>query len=148
MRTSQLKRALHLHRDTKDVFKGVYSCNMLPTYIPRGKTLALIANTDPSTKPGQHWVAYVYTKTHVFFFDSYGKPPGKAPFHNLMKHRKHKRYFGRRIQGGGNVCGHYCLYFILALINNFDFACFGDDLNANDRYVRKFVKQHFLIGHP
>ena len=29
------------------------------------------------------------------------------------------------------------MYFILATIYNYVFACFGDDLNANDRYVRK-----------
>jgi len=143
MRTRQLQRALRFHRDTKPFFRGVFACDRLPRDIPKGKAIALIANTDPSHKPGQHWVAYFYTRTHVYFFDSYGMTPSKAPFHRLMKYRKYKKYFCKRIQGEGQVCGHYCMYFILAMIYNYDFACFGDDLNANDRYVRNFVRENF-----
>lgn len=143
MKTSQLKKALRFHRDINPIFRGVFPSNKLPRYIPRGKTVALVANTDPSHKHGQHWVAYFYTQTHVYFFDSYGRPPLKSPFHRLMKYRKYKQVFGRRIQGDGRVCGHYCLYFIWTMIHNMDFSCFGDDLNANDRIVRNFVREKF-----
>ena len=143
MKTRQLYRALKFHKDVKPIFKGVFASNRLPRYIPKGKTVALIANTDPSHKPGQHWVAFFYTRTHVYFFDSYGRPPCKPPFHRLMKYRKYKKYFGRRIQGEGHGCGLYCMYFILAMINNYDFTCFGHNLNANDHYVRNFVRENF-----
>lgn len=34
-----------------------------------------IANTDPSTKPGEHWVAFVILHQHVIeVFDSFGRP--------------------------------------------------------------------------
>jgi hypothetical protein len=62
-----------------------------------------------------------------------------------MRFRKCKRVFGRRIQGNGKVCGYYCMYFILAMIYNRDFSCFGDDLNTNDRMVRKFVRKTFPL---
>ena len=36
----------------------------------------LIANTDPRTKPGQHWLAfyYDYKRRTLYYFDSFGMP--------------------------------------------------------------------------
>ena len=143
MKSTELRKALRFHRDTKPIFKGVFPCNRLPQFIPRGKTVAFIANTDPAHKPGQHWVAFFYTSTHVYYFDSYGLPPANHYFHRMMKYRKIKKVFGRRLQGMGQVCGHYCLFFILAMVYKMDFTCFGDDYRANDTYVKNFVQQHF-----
>lgn len=143
MRTHQLEQALQTHKLTRNIFKGVFASNKLPKYISRNKHTCFIANTDPHHKAGQHWVAYYYTKTHVYFFDSYGRPPWKPPFERLMKHRKYKKYFSKRIQGNGYVCGYYCLFFILGMIKDWDFNKFGNDLNANDVYVRKIVTRHF-----
>lgn len=145
MRTQQLRKALGTHRLTRNVFKGVYALNKLPTSIPRNQHVCLIANTDPHHKPGQHWVAYYFTKTHVYFFDSYGRPPWNPQFQRLMKYRKFKKYFGRRIQGNGFVCGYYCLYFILAMIKEWDFSQFGIDLDTNDTYVKKITERYFQI---
>ena len=146
MKTHQLRSALKKHIQTKNIFKGVFAADKLPKYIPRNKHVCLIANTDPANKPGQHWVAFYYTRSHVFFFDSYGRPPMKPHFHRLMKYRKHQKFFGRRLQGNDFVCGHYCLYFILAMVNNWDFQNFGYDCNANDYYVREFVRRHFNMS--
>jgi hypothetical protein len=144
MKTAQLQRALQWHRDTSSIFKGVFPANKLPT-IPKNKTLAIIANTDPSHRPGQHWVAFFFKREHVYFFDSYGQKPQKAEFHKLMMCRKYKHFFGRRIQGSGKECGFYCLYFILSMVQGKSFDIFGDDLNANDRCVRNIVQKHFEI---
>lgn len=131
------------HRDTKHVFMGVFPCDRLPKNIPQNKTIAIIANTDPAHKSGQHWVAYFYSKTCVYYFDSYGKPPKSYALRKMMKFRRAQKVFGRRIQGLGKECGYYCLYFILAMIYGKDFSCFGDDYNANDRLVRKLVQAYF-----
>ena len=144
MRTKQLLKALKFHRATKDVFLGVFASNTLPR-IPRRKRVALIVNTDPAHKPGQHWCAFYFTPNCVYFFDSYGRPPGTKSFCKLMRCRKYKRVFGRRLQGRGRVCGYYCMYFVLAMVRNMDFSCFGDDLDANDRIVRQFVTEHFPV---
>ena len=137
-------KALRFHRETKDIFLGVYASNTLPI-IPRNKKIALIVNTDPANKPGQHWCAFYFTPSSVYFFDSYGNSPYTSSFHRLMRQRRYKHVFGRRIQGNGRVCGYYCVYFILAMIRNREFSHFGTDLNANDRVVRKFVKENFPI---
>ena len=145
MRTKQLLKALQFHRETKDIFLGVYARNTLPRTIPRRKKVALIVNTDPADKPGQHWCAFYFTPTCVYFFDSYGNPPHTKSFHRLMQCRRYRKVFGRRIQGNARVCGHYCMYFILAMARNRGFSCFGDHFNANDRIVRKIVTDHFPV---
>lgn len=143
MRSSQIQSILKRHRDIQPIFKGVFASNRLPRRIPKNVTLAYIANTDPAHKPGQHWVAIFYTKTCVYYFDSYGRGPTTPNFKRMMYFRKYRKVFGRRIQGDGKECGYYCLYFILAMVYNKDFSCFGDDFNANDRLVRKLVKKYF-----
>jgi hypothetical protein len=144
MRTTQLRRALLRHRDTQAIFIGVFPANKLPQ-IPKHKTIAFIANTDPAHKPGQHWVAFFFNNEHVFFFDSYGRSPREYGFHKPMNYRKYKHFFARRIQGRGKECGFYCLYFILAMVQGKSFNLFGDDLNANDRCVRNIVQSHFAL---
>lgn len=126
---------------------GVFASNRLPRTIPKRKKVALIVNTDPAHKPGQHWCAFFLTPTCVYFFDSYGNSPPIKSFHRLMHSRRYKKVFSRKIQGNGRVCGHYCMYFILAMARNRDFSCFGDNLNANDRKVRAFVMDNFPISH-
>ena len=42
---------------------------------------ASVANTDPSSLPGQHWVAfYLLSPSHLEFFDSYGCHPDDYHF--------------------------------------------------------------------
>ena len=140
MYTSQLKRALERNRDTRHLWRNVVASDMLPRRIPKRPGI-IIANTDPSTRPGQHWVAYYFTDSCVTYFDSYGR----APASKMMRLRKNQRYFGRRIQGTGNMCGEYCLYFVLTMIYNLNFDCFGTDLEANDRLVKRLVKRYFDV---
>ena len=148
MKSSQLLKALKHHRETRDIFLGVFPSDKLPPSMQYTKpAVALIANTDPSYKPGQHWCAFYITPDCVYYFDSYGIPPPKS-FQRLMQCRKEKQIFGRRLQGRGMVCGHYCLYFILAMVRGGTdtmFGLFGDDLNANDRIVRHKVMKDFNV---
>ena len=142
MKTTQLKKMVYNHRDLRSVFRGVYACDRLPV-IPANKTVALIANTDPAHQSGQHWVAFYYTPTCVYYFDSYGRPPCNRHLKRMMKYRKRQQVFGRRLQGLDGVCGQYCLYFLWAMKYKKDFSRFGDDLNANDRLVRKLTATYF-----
>ena len=148
MRTSQLLRALRHHRETGGVFLGVFPSDRLPRSIPKHRTVALIVNTDPSHRPGHHWCAFYITPTCVYFFDFYGCTPRLKSFQRLMRCRRKKKVFARRLQGRGTVCGHYCMYFILAMVRgdiNNRLALFGDDLNANDRVVRNVVMNNFMM---
>ena len=74
MNTLQLKRALERDTFTKKIFGGVFAADELPKTFdtfPCG----LVANTDPSTEPGTHWVAFYFpSRDKGEFFDSYGYP--------------------------------------------------------------------------
>ena len=107
MQTKQLKKPLRSHRDTQKIFKDVYASDKLPR-IPKQKTLALIANTDPSHKPGQHWVAVFFNKTTVYYFDSYGRSPTGTPFQKLMTYRKRKKNVWEK-----NTGRRTCLWILL-----------------------------------
>ena len=51
------------------LFKGVYPKDQLPTVEYPG---SYVVNTDPSTAPGEHWVAMFFNNPRsAEFFDSY-----------------------------------------------------------------------------
>ena len=72
MNTRQLERALKRNAYTKKIFAGVFPADEVPEIIdtfPCG----FVANTDPSTEPGTHWVAFYFpSREKGEFFDSYG----------------------------------------------------------------------------
>ena len=56
-------------------FLGVFPSERLPKQV-RKYPASLIANTDPASKPEQHWIVmYFPEKTKNEFLDSYGLPP-------------------------------------------------------------------------
>lgn len=61
----------------KDIFKGVFACDMLPRLIIE-KPASLIINLDPHYEPGSHWVAAHFPREgFALFFDSFGISPCK-----------------------------------------------------------------------
>jgi len=64
-----------LQQDRLPQFCGVFPSDKLPQQ-PLAKPSALVVNTDPSSKPGQHWVAFYFDVDNTGdFFDSFGQPP-------------------------------------------------------------------------
>jgi len=143
MRTNELAKALNWNVHTRSVFGGVFARDRASITKKKEKNVAFIVNTDPSTKSGEHWVAFYFTPEEVFYFDSYGNPPQHKRFATLMKKRKKASFFHQRLQGSGETCGEYCLYFILAMQGHANMKVFGNELNSNDRYVKKFVHREF-----
>ena len=142
MKTSQMRKALKFHPATKQVYGGVFPRNRIPR-IPKHVRIAYVINTDPDNKPGKHWIAFFLTCNTVYYFDPYGiKPTG---FKKILQSRKKKVYCGKRLQGMGRVCGHYCIYFILSMLTHHSLDIFGSDLQANDRIVQRFVQRHFPL---
>jgi hypothetical protein len=88
------------------------------------KFRSFIANTDPSTAPGYHWVAFVVFADRpsvIYFFDSFGMP--LTAYDDLYRTCMSKGYFSdtrivcsvnsRSLQGAtSTVCGHYCILFL------------------------------------
>jgi hypothetical protein len=101
---------------TRPYFKGVFSADNVLQFKPSYAS-AIVVNTDPSSEPGQHWVAIFIDKHGVGnFFDSYGNKP--EYYHSawnlwLSKWTKHWMYNSRVVQPDNSVhCGVHCLFFI------------------------------------
>jgi hypothetical protein len=148
MDTHQLSLALQRHPETRDVFGGVLAYDQLPKSQSKSAIKAYVINTDPSYRPGQHWVAIYMTSQCSFYFDSYGLAPQQPPIKEFLRKRKKVVFYGRRLQGSGSMCGHYCLYFILLMQRKQRIQPFGDHYNANDRWVQKYVLKDFHVGAP
>ena len=75
-----------------------------------------VVNTDPSTAPGEHWVAMFFNNPRsAEFFNSYGLHPivyGLTDF--LDSHSSSWDYNSKTLQSLiSEVCGHYTVYYIL-----------------------------------
>ena len=57
-------------------FHGVFSSDRLPELPVKQRPATLVVNTDPSCRPGEHWIAiYLLKRGHVKYLESYGKAP-------------------------------------------------------------------------
>ena len=71
MNTKQLECAIMSDVNMKNTVIGVFSADRLP-HLPPRRPIAFIANTDPATAPGRHWVAFFIDQQNVVeSFDSY-----------------------------------------------------------------------------
>ena len=72
MNILQIERLLKKGLKSKTIFKKVCALDQLekPTF-----PSAYVINSDPSSKPGEHWVAVYFDKRgRGEYFDSYGLP--------------------------------------------------------------------------
>lgn len=68
MNTSQIMRAMKGEK----LFIGVFPCDKIPAF----KVGGVIINTQPSSEPGQHWVAlFLPGDGSGQYMDSFGFPP-------------------------------------------------------------------------
>ena len=108
----------------------------------------MVANFDPVSKPGTHWVAmYAPNTFHVYYFDSTGGDgvenlndymknhfPMTTKQHMPLQHPKTK------------VCGHYALYFIYMSARGTPFETierFLTRIKHPDVHVYNFIEQIF-----
>ena len=144
MRTSEIHKALSTHPLTLSTFGGVFARNKVLS-VPAKKTVSYVVNTHPNCKSGEHWVAFHFTPTVVYYFDPYGLPARKAVgFERLLKARRRRKFFNQRLQGKGPTCGHYCWHFILTRQSSrHDMNIFSHDYESNNRIVKQQVLTHF-----
>jgi hypothetical protein len=151
METNQLDAAVRRIVAPPTRFIGVFAADQVPdltnlTYFPS----CLIANTDPSTKAGQHWVAFWIDSPHsIDFFDSYGLGPQDYGFDIACSSISTKS-----IQSpNSTVCGQYCLYYLYVRSRGHTLVNFLNSFSLtnttwNDRQVSRFVNKHFGISNP
>ena len=89
MNTAQITHALEQDPVTRKKFCGVIPSDKLPQTIDR-YPCGFVANTDPSSGPGTHWVAFYFpSEEKGEFFDSYGHAPEyyRKSFGDFLKSR-------------------------------------------------------------
>ena len=129
------------------VFEGVFPYDRLPnrTVYPA----AYIANTDPESKPGSHWIAmYFDHEGNGDYLDSYGRIPLIKFKSFLDKNCIEWQYNGKQLQAPlTSTCGQYCIYFLYNRSRGMSFQKiiqqFGIDKIKNDKMVTDFVNQKY-----
>ncbi len=144
MNTDQLDRILRKDPYTGPWFKGIYARDRLPK--PTAPAVYMF-NTDPSHKPGEHWLGVYVGLDGVEFFDSFGREP-TGPFATFMKKCGPYVYNPVWLQGPWTaVCGQYCLYYLLKRCRGFSMDAivkqFGSNLEENDRFVYNYMNVHY-----
>ena len=127
-------------RNKKSVrWLGVFARDQLPHDLNSKRPFALVLNTHPADKPGQHWLAMYGPATGpIELFDSYALPPSLYGFNSFGL-----TYSRTPLQSlSSAVCGHYCLYFIYIrshsnLFNNI--IRHLKQMYNVDSYVREYI---------
>ncbi len=111
MNTAEIDCTLRRTLSSHDVvFAGVFAADTVPNV--REYPTCFVVNTDPESKPGEHWVA-IFASSHddVEFFDSYGMSVEDYPSIRLP--------FGVTIRNSVSLqaidsfaCGHFCIYYL------------------------------------
>ena len=143
MDAKQLKKICSLDIDIEKYFLGVFPVDKLPKHVPYPS--CLIANTQPSSDPGEHWVAiYIDPVGKATHFCSYGKEPGPVICKWLNEHTNQWVATTRRIQGGiSTTCGQYCLFYLHFRCRSMPvhviISLFSSDFRENDCIVTAFI---------
>jgi len=122
-------------------FKGVFALDKISQNCKNG---SFIINTDPSTKPGEHWVAVVIKKGIGEYFDSFGNPPYHREILNFLERNcSHNWWYNPLcIQNTfSTTCGHYCILYVglrcLGYSYNHFVSKFTGNTESNDDLVEK-----------
>jgi len=117
----------------------------LEKLIKKGKTkIGIIFNTDPDSKPGQHWISMFINikKKKIFFFDSTGDPPPREVTVLIKRIKEQGLALKKPInfeidsnegiehQYGNTECGIYSIYFIVHMLE--------------DKLTEHYIKTHIL----
>ena len=132
---------------------GVFARDELPDVNKERRPFALVLNTDPRSKPGQHWLAHIGPKEGpIEIFDSYGLHPFSYGLSYILI-----TYFLIQLQFSFSaLCGHYCIFFLNqrlnshVLINYNLFKKIIDFLiktHIPDNYVNKYVNSSLNLSH-
>lgn len=138
MYASQIHRILSKDKYASRNFVGVFASNEIP-YV-KGQS-AIIVNTDTHDKEGSHWLAmYIQDEHTLDFFDSYGFPPSTyGPYIESYVHQfKHVKMNKKPFQSlSSNVCGQYCMYFLLKRCQglSMDYILYLFNRNKNNDFI-------------
>ena len=125
MNTIQITRALKQDPMTSKTFCGVFPSDKLPQTI-KTYPCGIVANTDPSEKPDEHWIAIFISFEQKGSFEKgiLFYPLGKSPqfygnsFTNFLDEQCDAWEFNnRKLQSDwSDVSGEYCLFLFISKV--------------------------------
>ena len=140
MDTTTIKRLLKTYK----CFKGVFPSDQMPYHYEL--PLNIIVNTDPSYKPGQHWVGVSINREGVgYYFDSFGFPPTVPSIvEYLNKKSKYWSFNQTKLQNAkSTTCGNYCVLFMIFRCNNLSPRKFISQFTENS--VENDIKMRLIF---
>ena len=124
-------------------FLGVFARDQIPYSLFASSNnfpLCFVANTDPSTQPGEHWVAFFLSSPNkIEFFDSYGLHPRVYDFTLPVTTYNHTQYQ----TFDSKVCGYFCILYLYSRTHcrcKLDTHLSNSNLAWNDAKVAKWVR--------
>jgi hypothetical protein len=153
MNTAQIRHALEQDPIARKMFFGVFPSDKLPQTLEK-YPCGFVANTDPSGKPGTHWIAFYFpSEGEGEFFDSYGRSPNYYKEFKKFLGKHSWDYNERKLQSDwSDVCGQYCIFYLSYRARSVSMKkivqMFSNDTMLNDQKVFRFVQTHFKIKQP
>ena len=140
MNTTEIQRALNYICGAE--FIGVFARNTIPRCLP--KTCILVVNTDPSYRPGTHWIAMRFADGCGEYFDSFGRYPEKTFETYMNEHCARWIFNDRQLQSAASrFCGSYIIfiaaYWKLGLCLHRIVSFFTNDSGLNDVITHEFA---------
>ena len=148
MNTRQIQSCMQQDRYMRGSCLGAFPADTLPSPPPppaSANGFGLVVNTDPSTGPGEHWLAVWVQDGNGEYFDSYAQQQQPPP-HPVQL------YLGRWAPGGwrcvldqavqgplSTVCGQHCLWFLYQRSRGQPYQPPASDEAVNDFVERKFA---------
>lgn len=149
MNTKELWTALSLNSKTNPFFDGIFSFDTLLQI--KKKPRLIICNTDPSSKPGTHWVLFFFGEKSTDYYDSLGNKItyyGSNFFKFIKRFSKILVFSKIRTQPvNTSLCGQYCLFYAYH-------KCMNNNIKMNEilkkmtniKYVKDFVNKNFCVN--
>ncbi len=125
------------------IYRGIYSCDTLPDVTIRPS--AIVVNTDPANKPGQHWICMFFDEDdHGEFFDSFGMRPKHVFGRYMDSHCITWTFNRKRMQSiVSRFCGHYCIWYCIMKFRKVTLNelahVMSNDTGLNDFLVHRFA---------
>lgn len=143
MNTSDINKQLKY----LDCFIGTFARDTLPNI--KKFPAALVINTDPVSKPGEHWVSNFINKNgDGEYFDSYGfQPLHKEIMEYLNKYCAHRWCYSTVMLQSINsmTCGYYCIIYIKTRCLGYSYCnfitLFSNQTTVNDLIVSNILNE-------
>lgn len=141
--TLELTKLCITDKHIRRMFVGVFASDMLPKNI--SYPAAMIANTKPSTHPGQHWIAiFVNKEGYGDYFCSYGQLPDPEFVKWMERECLDWNSSTKQLQHCfATTCGQYAAFFLHCRARGASMSkilnLFTKNEKENDKIVAAFI---------